>query len=1127
MKKLFAIIVFLIPVCLNAQLKINEIMPKNVSAVMDETYNYSMWAEIYNAGTSAVSLYNYYFSDDITNLKKWRQPVSKTINAKGYSVFWFERNDLSTQHCDFKLLPEGGTLYLSNSSGVLVDSVSYPAQFRNVSYGRETDGADQWVFFVDFSPGSSNNNKKSASVACEKPVFKLQGGFYSSNQTTGFNDPISGDTIYYSTNGSEPTRSNTRYTAGQSISLTKTSIIRARTFSKDKLPSEISTATYLIRERNFNLPVVSIVTEQKNLTDNTIGIYVVGTNGIPGNGSDTKTNCNQLWDRPANFELFDVSGKTCLNQELDISLSGGWSRNMNPQKSLHINPTKKNGDNKLDYDIFSVKPGHKYRSIQFRNSGNDFFYSMMRDGFMHTLVANRMNMDYSAYQPAICFMNGVYYGIQNLQERSNADYVYSNYGFSKEEISLIENGEMSSDADFKTLSNYVNNNDITKANVYDQVGNMMDIDNFMSYFISEIYWNNTDWPHNNMKLWKALNGGKWRWILYDTDFGFDLYDDNGHYNNTLTYTFNHTDVPACVILNRLLLNDTFKNKFIDRFCIQLSSTFETQRVNQVMDSIANMISKEIVYHKAKWGSYSDFNWELTRMKTFSSLRPDIMLGFISSYFLSSAPVRTINISSNIDNASYIFNSENIIDNQITLKSFQNRQITLQPGDKIKGYKFNHWELQGSTGETVFPMNSVWKYWDNNGIPAANWNTSAYSDASWKSGPAQLGYGDKEGREATVLGYGPDPNNKYPTAYFRKTFTVNDLASKDNFQVTIFVDDGAAVYINGTEVGRYNLAPGTLTFNTYTITWNDGEYATFSIPKTLLKEGDNLIAVEVHQCSATSSDVIFNASLIYSVPSANQTLDNPVFTTTLTDNLSIKAIFDGDGITDPNEDAKVYINEIVAGNSIYKDEYGNKSDYVELYNGGDDDVNIAGWYISDNKSNPTLCPFPVTDSVKTNIPAKGRIIVWFDKQPSLGVLHVSKGLSKAGETITLSRIDVWGDLETVDMVKYPALEKNMSYSRVPDGSDNWVIQAPTFNLPNSNGTSIINPEAAFKVYPTVVDDYIAIEQAMNKQVKIYDLTGNVLISTVCRSDKETIMLNELQKGIYIVMVGNSYSKIIKR
>ena len=928
-------------------------MPDNVSAVMDETYNYSMWVEIYNPGANAENLSNYYFSDDNTNLKKWR-PSSMTVNAKGYVVLWFERDKLSAQHCTFKLDPDGGALYLSNASGEIVNSVTYPAQFRNVSYGRETDGADNWVFFEDYSPGTSNNNRKSASLACGKPVFTLSGGFYSLNQKTGFETPLAGDTIYYSMNGSEPTRSSTRYTAGEVITLFGTSILRARAFSGNKLPSDISTATYFIRERNFDLPVVSIVTEQKNLTDNTIGIYVKGTNGISGNGSDDKVNWNQPWDRPANFELFDASGKTCLNQELEITVSGGWSR-MNPQKSLQIDPKKKYGNNKLSYDIFyESKPGHKYRSIQLRNSGNDFWYTMMRDGFMNTLVANRMNQDYAAYKPAVCFMNGVYYGIQNLRERSNTDYIYSNYGLAEEEISLLDPDVTYSDPAFQKLVSYVRNNDVTKADVYNRIDTMMDIDNFMNYFISEIFWNNTDWPGNNLKVWKKLDGGKWRWILYDTDFGFGLYDA-GYNNNTLTYTFNSSSVPSCIILNRLLLNETFRNRFIDRFCIQISSTFETQRVNHVMDSLVNAISKEMVYHKAKWGG-NNFNSEIQRMKTFSSQRPSYMLSFLGSYFFGSAAVRTIDISSNIDNASYIFNSEDIIDNTISLKSFQNRKITLEPNPTIKGYKFNHWEIL----------------------------------------------------------------------------------------------------------------------------------------------------------------------------STNDTVTNPVFTATLTDNLSIKAVFDEDSASNPEEEAsKIFINEIVASNGTYKDEYGNTSDYVELYNAGENEVNIAGWYFSDEKTNLTLCQIPTTDSTKTAIPAKGRIIIWFDKQPQLGVLHVSKGLSKDGETVILSRRDAWGDVGIIDSVTFPALQKDMSYSRVPDGSDNWVIQAATFNLPNSQATSIPAVEAASKVYPTVVDDYITVEQALGKQVKIYDTAGRIFITVTCRSEKETIRLTDLPQGAYIIRTGNSYSKIIKR
>ena len=156
-------------------------------------------------------------------------------------------------------------------------------------------------------------------------------------------------------------------------------MLRAITVSKNKLSSEIATQTYFINERNFNLPVVSIVTTPANLTNNLIGIYVQGTNGITGNGMDTPANWNMDWDRPANFELYDKNRQQQLNQELDIAIAGGWTRK-NGQKSLKIQPKKKFGNNRLLYDFFeATKPGNKYKDILLRNSGNDFYYSMMRD----------------------------------------------------------------------------------------------------------------------------------------------------------------------------------------------------------------------------------------------------------------------------------------------------------------------------------------------------------------------------------------------------------------------------------------------------------------------------------------------------------------------------------------------------------------------------------------------------------------------------------------------------------------------------------------------------------------------------------------------------------------------------
>lgn len=1272
---LFALL--LVPYCVSAQLKINEIMSNNVSAVMDETYNYSMWVELYNSGTTQLSQANFYFTDNKSEPKKWR-PSAKTIAAKGYAVLWFERDEYSG-HANFKLEPEGGTLFLMDLSGNVADSVTYPKQYRNISYGRKTDGANEWGYFINHSQGASNNNKKVTNTRCQNPVYALPNGFYSGTQTISFDDPAPGDTIYYSRNGAEPTRSNSRYTPGQKITVSTTTVFRARCFSGDKLPSDVASATYFINMRNYNLPVVSIITEQANLTDNTIGIYVRGTNGITGNGESSPANWNRDWDRPANFELFDKEKKARLNQELDIAVAGGWSRS-SAQKSLKIAPRKKFGDNRLRYDFFpESKPDSKYKDIQLRNSGNDWSNTMMRDGFMQSLIINRTEIDYLAYQPAVLFMNGTYYGIQNIRERSSKDYLYTNYGLDEEDFHLIECtaklDETSTNEEFRKLTTYVNNNDITQPAVYEEVTKMMDVNNFADYFLSQIYYDNTDWPHNNMKMWKKKENGKWRWILYDTDFGF-----SNSNNNTLSHVINSGANPAA-LFRRLMLNETFRNKFIDRFCIHLSSTFETNRVNLIMDSIAANIATEITYHKSKWGHSQNFNSQISQMKAFSAARPDKILGFLGTQYLKTAITPTIQISSNIHKASYKFNSEEIIDNEISLKSYSGRAVKIEP-NAVPGYQFKHWEIEESSNmETLLPMGETWKYYDGNARPASDWMQKAFSDASWKSGTAPLGYGPLGHK--TTISYGSDANNKYSTAYFRKEVTITGLDAKDDFTAVVYVDDGAAVYVNGTEIGRYNLPTGTLLYSTYANTYINGETASFDIPKNLLNEGANLIAIEVHQCNATSSDLIIDMSILYSKKntSNSKTQEEPVFSSTLTGNIKLKAIYDENSIEDPNKNAVVLFNEIVASNNKIEDEFGEKDDYIELYNPGDENVNIAGWYLTDTPSNLTLVQIPTSDSTKTVIPAKGRLIIWADSQPVQGVLHVGFNLSKDGETIILSRTNPYEQLVEMDKVSFPALEQNMSYSRMPDGSDNWkiqpptfnapnyaidkepgaitineivaantlivdeysekddyielynaddedvniagwylsdtkadilqvqipdtdsekttipakgrviiwadgqpqqgvlhvsfklgkegesvilskwksdteivivdevnfpalddnmsysrhpdgsavwVIQEPTFNLPNDHYTVSLNEIAAgLRVYPTAVKEFVVIENAMNEPVKITDISGKVISDFVCSSDKETMSLGHLYKGIYIIRVRNKPVRIVKQ
>jgi len=142
------------------------------------------------------------------------------------------------------------------------------------------------------------------------------------------------------------------------------------------------------------------------------------------------------------------------------------------------------------------------------------------------------------------------------------------------------------------------------------------------------------------------------------------------------------------------------------------------------------------------------------------------------------------------------------------------------------------------------------------------------------------------------------------------------------------------------------------------------------------------------------------------------------------------------------------------------------------------------------------------------------------------LHAGFKLSQNGETVILSKRNNSGNLIVVDSVAFPFIASDMSYSRVPDGAANWVIQAPTYNATNSIITGVVKRQETIRVYPTLVNETITIENAQGQQITLIDLTGTVLIERKCQSLKEQIQIGQLQRGVYIVVVGAENYKIVK-
>ena len=177
----------------------------------------------------------------------------------------------------------------------------------------------------------------------------------------------------------------------------------------------------------------------------------------------------------------------------------------------------------------------------------------------------------------------------------------------------------------------------------------------------------------------------------------------------------------------------------------------------------------------------------------------------------------------------------------------------------------------ATNVVFIETGATWKYHDKGTLPSSGWLLSSYNDSTWASGPAPIGYGMNGLR--TTVGYGPDANNKYPSTFFRKVFSVSNPASVSALAIDIQFDDGAVVLLNGYEVARVNMPADTFAIDARAKSCTEiASPQRITIDRSRLVQGNNVLAVALYQCEANSSDLGMSISL---VGQTNTTSPTPV------------------------------------------------------------------------------------------------------------------------------------------------------------------------------------------------------------------------------------------------------------
>lgn len=467
-------------------------------------------------------------------------------------------------------------------------------------------------------------------------IFSLDGGFYDSTLVIKLVEPGGGD-VFYTEDGSQPTRQSKTYRKPIPVNASK--VLRAIAYrGGDRSP--VATHTYFLGVEKSNLPILSISIEPWRLFDSEHGLFLQGAKVDTGTMHLSGAN---FWDREeyvAGLEFYETDQELVFNSKIGLRLFGGISR-LFPQKSLAIFAREAYGEKHIDHRIFGKEGPKKFRNLVLRNAGSDFGKGHIRDAFI-TQVAKDWEVDVQAYRPAHVYINAQYWGIYNLREKINEHFIANHHEVDKDSLDLLEHYMTVKKGKRKAYQNFLNfieNRDLQDPAVYQAVQEMMDIESFIDLQIAQIFFDNRD-AGGNVRYWKAqTEEAKWRWILFDMDWGMGLHSADAFQFNSLLF---HTEADgpswpnppwSTFLLRKLLTSDAFKQAFITRFSDRLNTDLQPQALLAALDQREAHLAPEMPLHLDRWNlSAQRREHHFNRMRQFVAERPSFVRTHLQEFF---------------------------------------------------------------------------------------------------------------------------------------------------------------------------------------------------------------------------------------------------------------------------------------------------------------------------------------------------------------------------------------------------------------------------------------------------------------------------------------------------------------
>ena len=498
----------------------------------------------------------------------------------------------------------------------------------------------------------------------QKVKFSQKGGFYEES----FSLTLSCDEEYhirYTTDGNDPTAKSKLYKEPLWLdermyskadiykikisvdslayipeSMKHAIVIRAALFdSNDSIVSRTFTQTYLIRSlgiESHGMAAVSVCADYDDLFDYDIGIFVRGATWDPEKPDHTGNyyQHGKEWERRANVEFYEPGDNSGINQVCGLRAHGNRVRRQ-PAKGMKIYARNEYGKKRFKHAFFGEDYLDNFNHLILKPFASFGPYCGVQD-YLCQKLAIQLGVTSANCRPVMLFLNGEYWGIYFIQEKTDDSFLEDHFGVGPQNCNIIGHWkgevEKGTNTTFKEMMEWFKDADLTDDAQYEHACSLIDVQNFIDYYVFETFIGNFDWPGNNMRCWQEVDG-KWQWIFFDGDAAiiwheFNLFDNAAVYKEPKTW-INFPE--AKLIFGKMLHNRQFRTAFKARANEWCSGPLRYENISPMLNDIVEQLRPHICDQIQRFGypqTYQKWESGINHVNSFLSTRVDDYLKLI-------------------------------------------------------------------------------------------------------------------------------------------------------------------------------------------------------------------------------------------------------------------------------------------------------------------------------------------------------------------------------------------------------------------------------------------------------------------------------------------------------------------